>query len=164
MQCTKTVMLLSYLRENDARLQWRQPWSTVRVDVIVSARHFPRKYDSNMTVFIHRICPIYICRSFKGTCSRLAKFVYNFLLSQTLYISSMRPSLNRTTIFKLIVHWIERVIWILRKERLILIKKWELSFSPTKLHDVYKHKWLVTLFTNNDIYEWFRLCLSFNPF
>ena len=42
--------------------------------------------------------------SVKGTCSRLVKFVYNFFLkTQTLYISSMKPSLN----FKLIVHGIE---------------------------------------------------------
>ena len=35
------------------------------------------------------------------------KFVYNFFLPQILYISRMKPSLNRTTIFKLIVHGIE---------------------------------------------------------
>ena len=51
-------MLLSYLRENDAHLQWRQPWATVRVDVTVSARHFSRKYDSNMAVWVHCIRPI----------------------------------------------------------------------------------------------------------
>ena len=35
------------------------------------------------------------------------KFVYNVFLSQILYISRMKPSLNRTTIFKLIVHGVE---------------------------------------------------------
>ena len=45
--------------------------------------------------------------AFKGTCSRLVKFVYNFFLSQSLYISSMKPSLNRTTIFKPTAHGIE---------------------------------------------------------
>ena len=44
---------------------------------------------------------------FKGTWTRLVKFVYNFFLPKLLYISSMKPSLNRTTIFKLIVHGIE---------------------------------------------------------
>ena len=43
----------------------------------------------------------------KGTCSQLVKFVYNFFLPQTLYISSMKPSFNRTTIFKLIVQEIK---------------------------------------------------------
>ena len=44
--------------ENDARLQRRQPWATVRVksNVTLSARHFPR----NMTVCVHCIRPIYI--------------------------------------------------------------------------------------------------------
>ena len=36
---------------------------------------------------------------------QLVKFVYNFFLPQILYISRMKPSLNRTTI--LIVHGIE---------------------------------------------------------
>ena len=44
------VMLLTYLRESDARLQWRQPWATVHVDVTVSARHLPREYDSDITL------------------------------------------------------------------------------------------------------------------
>ena len=39
--------------------------------------------------------------------TRLVKFVYDFFLPKTFYISSMKPSLNRTTIFKLIVYWIE---------------------------------------------------------
>ena len=45
----------------------------------------------------------------EGTCSRVLKFffLYNFFLTQTLYISSVKPFLNRTTIFKLIVHGIE---------------------------------------------------------
>ena len=51
-------MLLWYLRENDARLQWRQRWTIVRDDVTVSARHLSCKYDSNMAVCVHRIRPI----------------------------------------------------------------------------------------------------------
>ena len=43
----------------------------------------------------------------KGTETRLVKFVYNFFLPKILYISRMKPSLNRTTSFKLIVHGIE---------------------------------------------------------
>ena len=35
------------------------------------------------------------------------EFVYNFFLPQRLYISSIRSSLNRTTIYKLIVRGIE---------------------------------------------------------
>ena len=34
------------------------------------------------------------------------KFVYNFFYSILLYISSIKPSLHRATIFKLIVHGI----------------------------------------------------------
>ena len=48
-----------------------------------------------------------IITNFKGTCSRLVKFVYNFVLPQTLYISSIKPSLKWSTIFKLIVKGIE---------------------------------------------------------
>ena len=51
-------MFLSYLRENDAHLQWRQPWAIVRVDVTVGVRHFPRSYDSNMAICVHCIGPI----------------------------------------------------------------------------------------------------------
>ena len=47
-------MLLSYLRDNDARLQWCQPRATVRIDVIVSVRHFRAKYDSNMAFWLLR--------------------------------------------------------------------------------------------------------------
>ena len=43
----------------------------------------------------------FIYHVLKITCSRLVTIVYNFFLPQTLYISSMKPSLNRTTIFKL---------------------------------------------------------------
>ena len=49
----------------------------------------------------------YLSLNFKGTWTRLVKFVYIFFLHQILYISRMKPSLNRTTIFKLIVHGIE---------------------------------------------------------
>ena len=47
-------MLLSYLRENDARLQSRQPLAIVHVDVTVSARYF----RANMAVGVHCIRPI----------------------------------------------------------------------------------------------------------
>ena len=40
---------------------------------------------------------------------------------------------------------------------------WEKK-DNAKLSNVYKHKWLVTMFTNKDFYEWFQLCLLFNPF
>ena len=33
----------------------------------------------------------------KATCSRLVKFVYSFFLSQTLYISSMKPSVSTSS-------------------------------------------------------------------
>ena len=48
-------MLLSYLRENDARLQWRLPWGIVRVDVTENVHRFPRICDSNMAVCLHCI-------------------------------------------------------------------------------------------------------------
>ena len=54
-------MLQSYLHENDACLQLRQPWIIVPVDVTVSAHHFRSKCDSNMAVFINFIHPIEIC-------------------------------------------------------------------------------------------------------
>ena len=34
----------------------------------------------------------------------------------------------------------------------------------SKLCNIYKHKWLVPMFTNIDFYELFQLCLLFNPF
>ena len=36
MQYTQTAMFLSYLCENDLRLQWRQPWATVHVGAAVA--------------------------------------------------------------------------------------------------------------------------------
>ena len=51
-------MLLAYLCEYDARLQWRQHLVNVRDDVTVSAYHFSRKYDSNMAVCVHCIRPV----------------------------------------------------------------------------------------------------------
>ena len=50
------------------------------------------------------------CTSSLKACSRLAKFVNNFVLPQTLYIGSMKPSLSRTTIFKLFVPGIELLL------------------------------------------------------
>ena len=38
-------------------LQWRQPWATGCVDVTIIACYFPCRYDSNMAVFVHCICP-----------------------------------------------------------------------------------------------------------
>ena len=52
-------MLLVYLHEYDARLQWRQ--ATVCNDVTVSVRQILRKYDSNMVVCVHCIRPVLIC-------------------------------------------------------------------------------------------------------
>ena len=45
------------------RLQWRQPWATGCVDVTINACYFPCRYDSNMAVFVHCICPtcIWLC-------------------------------------------------------------------------------------------------------
>ena len=74
-------MLLSYLRENDPTLQWRQPLATVFVDVSESVRHFPRKYDNNMVVTVHCIRPIYWIDRFlsltwsNGTQSRKGRVV-----------------------------------------------------------------------------------------
>ena len=39
------------------RLQWRQPWATGCVDVTINVRYFPCRYDSNMAMFVHCICP-----------------------------------------------------------------------------------------------------------
>ena len=66
------------------------------------------------------------------------KFVYNFFLPKLLYISSMKPSLNRTTIFKRILHGIE--LHTAFEERgnkqmnaNILFKDLELSFFSHKI-------------------------------
>ena len=40
-------------------LQWRQHGQWPKVDVTLSARQFPRKYDGNMAVCVHCIRPIY---------------------------------------------------------------------------------------------------------
>ena len=113
------------------------------------------------------------------------KFVYNFFLPQILYISRMKTSLNRTTIFKLIVHGIELYAAFEKRENKqknakLWLKKLELSFfshkfalvmqfcwekiDNSKLLNVYKHKGLVPMFTNKDFYGWFQLCLLLNPF
>ena len=43
----------------------------------------------------------------KGLVHDFVKFVHNLFLPQTLYVGSLKPFLNRTTIIKLIVHGIE---------------------------------------------------------
>ena len=88
----------------------------------------------------------------------------------------MKPSLNRTTIFKLIVHGIELHATFEERENKqknakLLLKELELSFfshkialvmqfllkkiDNSKLLNVYKHKWLVPMFTNKDFNGWF---------
>ena len=78
----------------------------------------------------------------------------------------MKPSLNRTTIFKLIVHGIELHAAFEKRENKktnakFSFKNLELSFfshkiaflkkDNSKLNNVFKHKWLVTMFTNRVI-------------
>ena len=72
----------------------------------------------------------------------------------------MKPSLNRTTIFKLNVHGIELRVAVEERENeqknaKFTLKNWELSFFSQKiaLRNVYKHKCLVTMFTNKVFYE-----------
>ena len=85
----------------------------------------------------------------------------------------MKLSLNRTTIFKLIVHGIELHAAFegrenKQKNAKLQFKKLELSFvshkiafsnailwekiDNSKLVNVYKHKWPVPMFTNKDFY------------
>ena len=85
----------------------------------------------------------------------------------------MKPSLNRTTIFKLIVHGIELHAAFEERENKqknakLYLKKFELSFvshkiafsnailwekiDNSKLINVYKLKGLVPMFTNKDFY------------
>ena len=97
---------------------------------------------------------------FKGTRSRLVMFVYNFFLPQTLYIGTINPSLNRTAIFKLVVNG-KSYARPLKKDKInkrtldFNLKTESLSLFSHKiaLGDVYKHKWLVPMFTNKDFYE-----------
>ena len=102
-------------------------------------------------------------------------------------ISSMKPSQNKSTIFKLIVHGIElhaafeerenkqknakfwfkvfRVIFLFPQKCISDALFWgKLKKDNSKSCNVYKHKRLVTVFTNKDFYEWFQLCLLFYPF
>ena len=54
-----------------------------------------------------------------------------------------------------------------QKNAKLKLKKLELSFvwiDNSKLLNVYKHKWLVPMFTNKDFYGWFQLCLLLFPF
>ena len=65
-------------------------------------------------------------------------FVYIFFLLQILYISRMKPSLNRTTTFKLIVHGIEPHATFEKRENKqkhakLELKKLELSFFSHKI-------------------------------
>ena len=98
---------------------------------------------------------------------------------------STEASQNRTTIFKLIVHGIEvhaafeerenkqknakfyliffRVIFLFPQKCISDAILWEKK-DHSKLCNVYKHKWLVPMFTNKDFYEWFQLCLLYNSF
>ena len=96
----------------------------------------------------------------------------------------MKPSLNRATIFKLIVHGIELHMAFEERENKqknakFILKNWVIFLSQqncisnavlwekkdnSKVRNDHKHKWFVTMFTNKDFYEWFQLCLLFNPF
>ena len=38
------------------------------------------------------------------------------------------------------------------------------KIDNSKFLNVYKHEWLVPMFTNKDFYGWFQLCLSLNTF
>ena len=94
----------------------------------------------------------YLPSSLKGTCSWLVKFVYNVFLPQTSYISSMKQSLNRTTIFKLIVHGTKLRMTCEEKENkqknATFQAKIEIYLSfPSKLHCAIC---LSTMFTNED--------------
>ena len=88
----------------------------------------------------------------------------------------MKPSLNKAIIFKLIVHGIklhtafeERknkqknakfyfkknwVIFLFLQNCISNTILWEKK-DNFKLCNVYKHNWLVAMFTNKDFYEWF---------
>ena len=88
---------------------------------------------------------------------------------QILYVGSMKPSISRDTIFKINVN--ERELRMSfeekdNKQNDANIKNWELSFYSHNiaLRNVYKHKCLVTIFSNEHCYEWFPLFLLFNPF
>ena len=95
----------------------------------------------------------------------------------------MKPSFNRATIFKLIVHEIELHTAFEERENKqknakFYLKNFELSFFSHKIALVMQFcgkrkitlnyamfvKWLVPMFTNKDFYEWFQRCLLFNPF
>ena len=95
------------------------------------------------------------------------KFVYNFFLTKTLYISSVKPYLMRMTIFKLIVHGIElRAAFEERENKLknakFLMQKLRVLFlcSQNCIMQCLYNVTYVTMFTNRD----FQLCLLFNPF
>ena len=85
----------------------------------------------------------------------------------------MKPSVNRTTTFTLIVHGIElhdafeerenkqktltfnyffRVIFLFPQKCISNAILWEKK-DNSKLCNVYKHKWLVPMFTNEEFYE-----------
>ena len=86
----------------------------------------------------------------------------------------MKPSQNRTTIFKLIVHGIElhaafegrenkqkntkfslklfRVIFLFPQKCISDVILWEKK-DNSNLYNVYKHKGLVPMFTNKEFYE-----------
>ena len=100
-----------------------------------------------------------------------------------LFTISFYPKfLNRTTIFKLIVHSIEqhaafeerkikqtnakswfkklRVIFLFQQNWISNAILWEKKDNSI-LSNVYKHKWLLTMFTKKDLYGWFQLSLLF---
>ena len=75
----------------------------------------------------------------------------------------MKPSLNRTTIFILILHGMELYVSFEERENKqknakFQLNNLELSFFSHEiaLHNVYKHKCLVTMFTNKPFYERFQ--------
>ena len=85
-----------------------------------------------------------------------------------LYISSMKKSLSRTTIINLIVHGIEPHTKFEERENKQKNKRVMQFYGKRKITlnyvIVYKHKWLVPMFTNKDFNDWYQLCLLFNHF
>ena len=91
--CAECHVTVIFTRKWRARLQWRQPWATVRVDVTISARHFPRRYDSNLTVFVDCIRPILISLGLQRRNGRVVYYDSALLTSMHKHFSKI-PSLR----------------------------------------------------------------------
>ena len=106
---TRSGASLAYRISCEIKIDWRR-WSIFTNFALLVDKEFPRAHVAKLYGRLRLIRCIWRAFNFpvfKGTWTRLVKLVYNFFRPKTFIHQQYDPSLNRTTIFKLIVHGTE---------------------------------------------------------